>query len=211
MLYSLQVWWNCDPFSILTYMLEKWETAHLLQQFHVVSWKNALCYICILSVCFPLSWLLLEGKAVSEIQDHMLTSCGPLNRGTLIMAVGSCMVGLWGEHTLADLCCESSETLWRCFCPSSCSLIFTTVQSGLCTPAFCNPYSFQSSGWWLAAKCGWRGKILVPLCAGWDRFLAKLPLFLKKKKKKKKRSSLLAIHQRSQLSCRQAGGQPGLK
>lgn len=83
MSYSFQVWWNCDPFSILTYKLEKWETAHLLQQFHVVSWKNVLCYICILSVCFPLSWLLLEGRAVSEIQDHMLTSCGPLNRAAM--------------------------------------------------------------------------------------------------------------------------------
>lgn len=129
------------------------------------------------------------------------------------MAAESCMVGLLGEHTLAELCCGNSETLQRCFCPSSCSLIFATVQSGLCTLAFCSPYCFQSSEWGLAAKWGGEGRFLSFCVLAETASSLSSPHLLKKIKKRgggvetKKKSSLLAIRQRSQLSCRQTGRQ----
>ena len=176
-LYSLQVWWNCDPFSVFLSTCLRNEKLHIFCNSFM--WFLDGCIILHTHTVGLFSFALIAVRRESNVCSGIICSpaVGPEIEQwwTSIMAVESlCLAGFLGEHTLAELCCGSSETLQCCFRPSSCSLIFTAVQSRLCVPAFCNPYRFQSSRQGIAAECWGRGKVLVPWSAGWDNFLAKL-------------------------------------
>lgn len=103
---------------------------------------DALYYIHMLTVCFPLfSFLLLEGRAIYEIQGHMLTSCGSLNRAAVDQRYGCAEAVWWGF---------GGNTPWQCYAQHP---------EWVWTVTFCNPYCIQSSGG-LTARCVGEGRFL---------------------------------------------------